>query len=320
MNARALVVAAWFLALFGLVGSADAAPLAVNGAAVGPATCPGGVAVDRTCTVNATATLNRGCRYGGTHTFDSISITNGGFVCVAPFNGVDKSATGNLVLKSMTTIVVDATSEISAKGAGYSTPVCGDGTGPTATAGGRGGCSVLDSGGGGAHFGAGGRGTKDCFVFGSATACEFPNEWEEDCGELAPGGTSCVAAPDPNNAVCYGTTNMGGAGNALPSVAGQPYEHSIYVSEFGASGGEMGCRDGFDSAQRSGKGGGRIVLFAANAGQTGVLTLDGRVVADGRRGCSSGNDSAGGGGGGSVLLIGDTVNVTSTARVSARRW
>lgn len=46
---------------------------------------------------------------------------------------------------------LDASATISAKGAGYWTTVCRDGSGPSAypLSGGRGGCSVRDSGGGG---------------------------------------------------------------------------------------------------------------------------------------------------------------------------
>ncbi len=294
-----------------------AVPLAIDGSAAGPASCPdGGTAVDRFCQVNATAAQNTGCRYGGEHTFDSISLTNGAHVCVTPFNGTDKQNTGNLVLISLSTITIDATSRITAKGVGYQGQVCDDGPGPNPLAGGKGGCSVLDSGGGGAHFGAGGRGTKDCFLVAPANSCQFPQEWEEDCGAKV--GNACVTTTDPNFPVCYGTTNSpNGAGNATPSVAGQPFSHSIFEAEFGAAGGDKGCRDGFDSAPRAGHGGGRVVLFAANAAQTGAITIAGRIAADGNRGCSSGNDSAGGGAGGTVLVVGDFVNVLPTARVSA---
>jgi len=47
------------------------------------------------------------------------------------------------------------------------------------------------------------------------------------------------------------------------------------------------------------------------------MRIEGRVTADGNRGCASGNDSAGGGAGGSILLIGDSVTITSSARISA---
>ena len=301
-----------------LPARASAADLVLDGAAAGPATCPdGGTPVDRLCQVNASPAANNACRYGGEHTFGTVSLTNGAVVCVTPYNGVDKNATGNLVLEA-NSITVDATSRITAKGAGYRGILCGDGEGPVPFSGGRGGCSVLDSGGGGAHFGGGGRGTKDCFIVAPATSCQFPQELEEDCGDLAPGGGSCVATIDPNKPVCYGTTNgANGAGDGLPSVAGAPYRHHILATDFGAAGGDKGCRDGFDAAPRAGNGGGRIVLYAATAAQDGVVNIAGRITADGFRGCSSGNDSAGGGGGGSILIVGDTVNVASTARVSA---
>ncbi|NUP09347.1 MAG: hypothetical protein HOW73_25115 [Polyangiaceae bacterium] len=296
-----------------------AAPLVIDGSVPAQATCPGGTPVDSSCAINATTSLNRGCRYGGEHTFDSIEVKNGGWICAVPFDGTDKATTGNVVLKSETTIVVDATSRITAKGGGYRGVRCGEGEGPTAAAGGRGGCSVLDSGGGGAHFGNGGRGTKDCTIVAPATSCQFPQEWEEDCGDLNAAGNACVSASDPLYPVCYGTTNgADGAGNATPSVAGQSFRHNIYEEEFGAAGGDKGCRDGDGfGGQRAGRGGGRVVLFAANATLDGSIIIAGRVNADGHRGCASENDSAGGGAGGTILLVGDHVNVTSTARVSA---
>ena len=201
-------------------------------------------------------------------------------------------------------IHVDASSRVTADSAGYQRRLCDDGPGPNSKAGGRGGCSVKDSGGGGAHFGKGGRGTKDCFVYGSKTTCQFPQEWEEDCGYRS--GNKCVSQGN-----CYNY-------NALPSVAGVPYFHSIYKAEFGAAGGDKGCRDGDGwNCSTAGSGGGRVVLAAVNAGKTGKLTVLGRVTADGGRGCGIGNDSAGGGAGGSVLLVGDSISVGANARVSA---
>ena len=306
------------LALFTFARPAAAVDLVLNGAAAGPAVCPdGGTAVDKLCQVNATPSANNGCRYGGVHTFGTIALTNGATVCVTPYNGSDKVNTGDLVLKA-DTITIDATSRVTAKGSGYRGILCGDGEGPAALSGGRGGCSVLDSGGGGAHFGGGGRGTKDCFLVAPANSCQFPQELEEDCGDLAPGGGSCVGTVDPNKPVCYGTTNnANGAGDGFPTVAGVPYRHNILANEMGAAGGDKGCRDGFDNALRAGNGGGRIVLFASNAAQNGSVNIAGRVTADGFRGCSSGNDSAGGGAGGTILIVGDTVDIAATARISA---
>jgi MYXO-CTERM domain-containing protein len=296
--------------------SAGAAPLVLNGAMPGPAACPGGgVAVDRDCNVNGQPAANNGCRYAGDRTFDAISLTNGAHVCVTPYAGGDKNATGNLILKAPT-ITIDATSRVTAKGAGYQGVACGDGPGPLPSAGGKGGCSVLDSGGGGAHYGNGGRGTKDCFIVAPANSCQFPQEWEEDCGNLV--NNACAATPDPNKPVCYGTANTpDGAGDGFPTVAGVAYTHDFYQSEFGAAGGDKGCRDGFDAAPRAGDGGGRVVLVAVTPEKTGHIDIAGRVIADGFRGCSSGNDSAGGGAGGTVILVGDDVDIAATARISA---
>jgi MYXO-CTERM domain-containing protein len=285
-------------------------------------TCPdGGTAING----------GRGCRYSGTKSFDNITLQNGAVIDVTPFDNsaANKATLGNLVLKASGNITIDATSRITARGRGYQAVECDDGPGPTATAGGKGGCSVRDSGGGGAHFGKGGKGTKDCFIYGDASTCQFPQEWEEDCsskfnGAVCPGGTGncCLddTDQDPNTAgnQCVGTSgNFGGVrGDELPSVAGQSYWHNIFDPEFGAAGGDKGCRDGYDANNRAGNGGGRIVLWAGGAGS--VVNINGRITTDGRRGCASGNDSAGGGAGGTVLIIGDTVNVGQTARISAR--
>ena len=239
---------------------------------------------------------------GGIHAYDTVQVINGGKIVVPVFNGTDKVNTGNLQIRA-SSIFVDATSSIVADGAGYQPVLCDHGRGPNATAGGRGGCAVRDSGGGGAHFGAGGRGTKDCFIVAPAGTCQFPQEYEEDCGVR--NGNSCTTIAN-----CYDY-------DALPTVAGQPYSHSIYEIEFGAAGGDKGCRDGWDSCNVAGPGGGRIVLAAINAGGTGTLDIRGKVTADGWRGCGSGNDSAGGGAGGSLLLVGDQVHVTAGATVSA---
>ncbi|HEX2568485.1 MAG TPA: MopE-related protein [Polyangia bacterium] len=247
---------------------------------------------------------------GGTRTYGRVVLTNNARIIVPNFNGTDRDNTGNLVLRA-DSIMIDATSSITARGAGYQARRCVDGPGPAAfpAAGGRGGCSVRDSGGGGAHFGMGGRGTKDCFIFGDANSCQFPQEFEEDCrGAPNNGDTACQSTSDCRN------------NDGLPTVAGQPFRHSPYAAEFGAAGGDKGCRDGdgFGSnPSTGGNGGGRIVLAAVNANQTGAVTVNGRINADGNRGCANGNDSGGGGAGGAVLIVGDQVSIGATAVISA---
>ena len=227
---------------------------------------------------------------GGVHNYGMVSLTNGATITVPPFDGVDRINTGNLVIHA-DTITIDATSRIIAKGSGYQGKLCDNGPGPASVplAGGRGGCSLRDSGGGGGHFGGGGRGTKD-------NPASYPAGYEEDClGAVNGAGNACVDLTDCRN------------NDGLPTVAGQSFFHSIWANEFGAAGGDKGCRDGdgFPPAQNvvGGNGGGRIVLAAVNPGQTGALNIDGIVRADGNRGCGFGNDSAGGGAGGSVLLV-----------------
>ena len=257
--------------------------------------------LDGTGTLGAkTATL------GGVQTYGTVKLVNGARLLVPAYNGTDRVNTGNLVLKA-DSITVDSTSAIVAKGAGYQGLLCLNGPGPNLTAGGRGGCSVRDSGGGGAHIGPGGRGTKD-------NPTTFPAGWEEDCnGALNGAGTACASVTNCDD------------GDGLPTVAGQSFQHNIWYTEFGAAGGDKGCRDGdgftpsggTTVALSAGAGGGRIVLFAANSGQTGTISIAGAIDATGARGCGNGNDSGGGGGGGTVLIIGDNVTVTPTASVTA---
>ena len=242
------------------------------------------------------------CTLAGVHAFTTVQVINGGVITVGTFDGADRVGTGNLELRAQT-ITVDATSKILAIGAGYQTPICGNGSGPAAfpASGGRGGCAIRDSGGGGGHFGGGGRGTKDNPV-------TFPNDFEEDCGNSVAvsgsGAVSCTNVTDCRNS------------DGLPTVAGASFVHSIYTPEFGAAGGDKGCRDGDGKTlSTGGGGGGRIVLVSlAGAGQ---ITIAGTLDATGHRGCGDGNDSGGGGAGGTVLVVGDNVSIAATAVISA---
>jgi|GEM_PF-482856 len=264
-----------------------------------------GKAVAADLTLDGTGTLGpTTATLGGVQVYGTVRLINGARLYVTPFNGTDRVNTGNLVIKA-DSISVDATSAIVAKGAGYQGVLCLDGPGPNSTAGGRGGCSVLDSGGGGAHLGPGGRGTRD-------SPTSFPAGWEEDCVGAVSAG-ACVSTVSCRNS------------DGLPSVAGQFFQHNVFYPEFGAAGGDKGCRDGdgftpssgTSVALAAGAGGGRIVLFAANASQTGSISISGAIDANGARGCGNGNDSGGGGAGGSVLIIGDSVTVTPSAMVTA---
>ncbi len=243
------------------------------------------------------------CQLSGVRTYGTVSIRNGGVVEVVTYDGGNKANTGNLELRART-ITIDATSRITARGAGYQTLICGNGAALTATGGGRGGCAVRDSGGGGAHFGRGGRGTTDI-----SGAQQFPRDFEEDCGNSVvytmAGVPSCTAVNDCRT------------GDALPTVAGVEYTHSIYVPEFGGAGGDKGCRDGDGTTLgTAGTGGGRIVLAGLDGG-AGNVTVNGTIDAGGKRGCGNGNDSAGGGAGGTVVIVGDDVDLGATAVVTS---
>ncbi len=240
------------------------------------------------------------CQLSGVFTFDEVHVTSTGRIEVNPYAGGDRALTGNLQLRARS-ITVDAGGVITARGAGYQTPLCGDGVqpGPSDAAGG---CAVRDSGGGGSHFGGGGRGTKDC----PGGGCSFPTHWEEDCGNtLNGGGTACSDTSNCRN------------NDGLPTTASATYYHNIYDPEFGGSGGDKGCRDGDGFGLNvSGAGGGRIVLAGLDGG-AGVVSIAGTITADGRRGCGYQNDSGGGGAGGTVLIAGEQVTIAATARITA---
>ncbi len=242
------------------------------------------------------------CSLAGVYAFNNIAITGGAVITVKPYLGGDKELSGNLELRA-NSIIVGAGSAIVAKGSGYQTIICGDGQGPTAASAGQGGCAVSDSGGGGAHFGGGGRGTKDI-----SPPQQFPRDFEEDCGNSV--------AYDVNGVPSCSDTSGCRTDDGLPSVAGIAFFHSIYEAEFGASGGDKGCRDGDGTTiLTAGPGGGRIVLAATNPGAT--ISIAGTINTNGRRGCGDGNDSAGGGAGGSILIAGDDVTIGASALVTA---
>ncbi|HUT77994.1 MAG TPA: hypothetical protein VM285_09925, partial [Polyangia bacterium] len=239
--------------------------------------------------------------------YDSVQVINGGRIVVDKYTGAGPSHSGQGNLEIVAPyIYVDATSSIDADGAGYRGRLCRDGEAPAGKplVGGQGGCAVRDSGGGGGHFGGGGRGTKD--ISGPFVD---PNSWEEDCGDALNGtSTACASVVS-----CWNN-------DGLPTVAGQPFFHSIWQVEFGASGGDKGCRDGdgFIYQAFSGGGGGRIVLAGIDpVGQTGQVVIAGTVRAMGWRGCGIQNDSSGGGAGGSILIVGDAVEITGSARIWA---
>ncbi len=238
------------------------------------------------------------CQLSGVHTFGTVHVTATGRIEVNPYAGGDRNLTGNLELRART-ITVDAGGVITARGAGYQTPLCGDGVQPGAVA--AGGCSVRDSGGGGSHFGGGGRGTKDCPVGG----CSFPTHWEEDCGNsLDMAGTACSSTSNCRD------------NDGLPTTASATFFHSIYAPDFGGSGGDKGCRDGDGFGLNvSGAGGGRIVLAGLDGGM-GQVAIAGTVNAEGRRGCGYENDSGGGGAGGTILIASELVTIAATARIT----
>jgi hypothetical protein len=276
----------------------------------------------------------------GVHRYDNVCVINGGTINVAPYAGGSKASTGNLELIAGS-IYVDATSKIAAHGAGYQAALCSDGPGTTPTAGGRGGCSVMDSGGGGAHFGRGGRGTVDNPT-STANSWQngFPSAFEDDCNiDFNVGGATCVTN-NTSRTLCTtdGVDDDPGApftDVAGATVAGLPYWHNIYDAEFGSAGGDKGCRDGDGRTGNpmAGGGGGRVVLVglsernpAAGSGAVvpspcaavqGSVRIEGTIDANGKRGCGAGNDSGGGGGGGSLLLVGQTVQVGTNAKVMA---
>jgi hypothetical protein len=254
--------------------------------------------------------------------YDHVCIINGGRVTVDPYTkGSDKLAKGNLELIA-SSIYLDQTSSISVRGSGYRGQQCDYGDGMTGTEGGRGGCSVRDSGGGGAHFGRGGRGTID-------DPTSYPRDFEDDCSNHF--DSTMNACLDANDATAASGAAVCSAGpmNAGPSVAGVPVWHNIYEPEFGAAGGDKGCRDGDGKppiVMTAGSGGGRVVLVGLSERGTGAspcglpagtVRIAGRIDANGKRGCGIENDSGGGGAGGTVLVVGQRVEIGASANISA---
>ncbi len=80
---------------------------------------------------------------GGVHDYGTVSLTNNARIIVPPFDGIDRTNTGNLVIHA-DSINIDATSRITAKGAGYQGKLCVNGSGPATSplSGGRGGCAL----------------------------------------------------------------------------------------------------------------------------------------------------------------------------------
>jgi hypothetical protein len=275
----------------------------------------------------------------GVQRFRNVCLTNGATLNVTGYDGVSKVTKGNLELIAGS-IFVSADSKIVARGAGYQGSLCSDGPGPNGTAGGRGGCSVMDSGGGGAHFGKGGRGTVDDPTSNTNVYQHgFPTAFEDDCNiDFLPLTATC-AINNTSRTLCWqGWTNRPTADPATctsypcegTTVAGSQYWHNIYEREFGSAGGDKGCRDndGRTGNPMSGAGGGRIVLVALSernptaaaspcSGTQGKLEILGTIDANGKRGCGAGNDSGGGGAGGSLLLVGTNVVVGSAAVIKA---
>ena len=100
------------------------------------------------------------CQLSGVWTFQHVRVINNGVIEVNPYNGsANKIATGNLELRART-ITIDA--RLAHHRARPRLPDAALRRWHRAQRRRRpaGGCSVRDSGGGGAHFGIGGRGTK----------------------------------------------------------------------------------------------------------------------------------------------------------------
>jgi hypothetical protein len=270
---------------------------------------------------------------GGRIQYRNVCVVCGGQIAVRGhdwYNNActDKQTCGNLELvaehiyvDNRTNATNNLVSSITATGSGYRGKLCDAGPGPTGATGGRGGCGIYDSGGGGGHFGGGGRGTHDV---GICSPWDTAHMFEEDCNVTAP------STPNYGTHACSVYSNCRTC-DSLPSVAGAAFRHSVWDLEFGAAGGDKGCRDGdgftnFGAAGPGwgtngiygfgGWGGGRIALVGL-AGGSGTVWIDGQVTADGTGACGTGNDSAGGGAGGAVLIVADTVTAGQTAFVSA---
>ena len=62
--------------------------------------------------------------FGVSPSFDFVLAVNGGILRVVPFDGTDRVNTDNLTIASVDSMLVDATSQIDARGTGYQTSRC----------------------------------------------------------------------------------------------------------------------------------------------------------------------------------------------------
>lgn len=240
---------------------------------------------------------------GGTQTYDTVIVRNGGEIVVPQYDGSDPVNTGNLELTCQTLLVTGAYSKISARGKGFQTARCDHGKTYAQNEVAAGGCMVRDSGGGGGHGGRGGQGTTDCAGRDpntGAVVCTFPLNYEERCSDSL-SGTSCSTTSNCRN------------GDGLDRTEGADWTHNVFDNTggagFGGSGGDKGCRDGDGFGSQlavGGSGGGRIYINCASV----TVEDGGQLNAEGERGCSQGNDSGGAGAGGTIIVTAQNITAT----------
>ena len=251
---------------------------------------------------------------GGTQSYSDVTITGGGTLNVADYNG-SASTTGLLHLIVSGTFTLDSGSTVNGDSRGYRGQGNANGEGP---GGGQGGSCCADGGGGGGYGGAGGRGTLDNGslaggvgggAYGSSTSLAIQmgsaggaaGAADGDSGGTGPdgGGAFWVTA---STIVINGTITMNGGNGTTPNndATGGGAGGGILLDgstvQIGGAGvlRANGGAGGDTDDDGGGGGGGRIKIFYGAGTPTG-----------GTQQASGGNGPGGAqnGGGGTILQI-----------------
>ncbi|MDP7112968.1 MAG: hypothetical protein QGH45_13440, partial [Myxococcota bacterium] len=237
---------------------------------------------------------------GGTHTYDSVQVINGGILYVETYDG-DPSTTGTLRIIA-DSIEVDATSYIIADGSGYRADLnalagMGEGDG-----GGQGGSYVIDGAGGGAYGADGGDGVRDYWQLGG---CALDGQGgvengDDDTFEIDMGSAGGSGGSGDGD-------GWGGGGDG----AGAIWLEADVLTIAGTVRTNGGAAGVFLNDSGGGGAGGGILLWTASANITGTLQAIGGVG-------HYYDDGGGGGSGGRVKVfymdgtVSPTVDVAGT--------
>lgn len=238
----------------------------------------------------------------GEQGFDNVSITNGGKLYVAPYNG---SSGGYLKLKA-NNVVVDATSAIIADAKGYRGVFNNSGEGP-----GFGRIGYSDGGGGGAYGGKGGNGVTD-------------GGWMVDGSGGAPYGAADTLSVEMGSAggasayadYSYNNGGNGGNGGGALWIEAESISNAGVISANGEDG-----KIYYNDSTGGGAGGG-ILIYGGTVVNTGAIKANGGgggTLGCGTPGMCGQDDGGGGGGGGRIKIFYGTLQNTGTVSVAGGR-